>query len=83
MKKFLEEKNLIETLGFIHIEVQDQIVDMKRLMESVQFSPSIKKLTLEGFTFDQEAHGKSISRMLSESKTLKELEIIDCYFGYI
>lgn len=49
-------------------------------MEAVQYNTKLKKLTLSFMQFDQEAHGKILSKMLNDSKSLRELDINFCEF---
>lgn len=42
----------------------------------------MRKLTLSSVTFDEEAHGKSLGRMLSDSKSMRELDIQNCDFQH-
>jgi Ran GTPase-activating protein (RanGAP) involved in mRNA processing and transport len=37
-------------------------------------------VTIQGMTFDEEAYGKAVGRMLNDSKTIRELDISNCEF---
>ena len=82
LKDFLSKKGLIETLGIVNCTFQDSVTDFKRTIEGVQFSSKMRKLTLANIVFDEEAHGKSLGRMLSDSKTMRELDISSCEFQH-
>jgi hypothetical protein len=49
-------------------------------MESIQYNTKIRKLTLSFMQFDEESHGKQISKMLNDSKSMRELDINFCEF---
>ena len=75
LKEFLSKKLLLETLSFVNVTFTDSVQDFKKIMEGIQFNQKIRKLTFQGMIFDDESHGKSLGRCLSESKTIRELDI--------
>lgn len=49
-------------------------------MDGIMLSPNLKKLTLSNLIFDLDAHGKYLSKLLTMSSSLRELDLDTCKF---
>ena len=71
---------MIETFSLFNVEFQDVTSDFKRILEGLQCSSKIRKVTFGGMVFEHDSHGKGLGRMLLDSKTIREIEFINCEF---
>jgi hypothetical protein len=71
---FVKNTSILDSLG-LHKMKFDDIQDFKKLLDAASFNPRMRTLSLQGIEFDDEIHGKSVSRCILESRTLKELDL--------
>jgi hypothetical protein len=64
----------LETLGFAKVSFEDMF-DFKKIMEGIQNNNKIGKILFSNMIFDEELHGKSVGRVLTDSRTMRELDL--------
>jgi hypothetical protein len=74
LSEFLKKHEIIETLGLVKTTFEDNL-DFKRVMEGVQANGKLSKLLFSNSVFNEELFGKAIARALTDSKSLKELDL--------
>ena len=81
LHEFLKSKSIIETIGLVGVTFEDKI-DFKKITEGMQISPKLLKITFKDMNFDEELYGKSIGRALTDSRTIRELDISNIIFEH-
>lgn len=79
LSEFLKKKPILETLGLVKVTFEDAY-DFKKIVEGVQLNSKMKKILFSNSVFDEELYGKSIARLLIDSRSLKELDL--SYMSY-
>lgn len=65
---------IIETLGLVKVAFED-VFDFRKVLEGVALNPKLNKITFANSVYDEEFYGKSIARMLMDTKSIKELDL--------
>lgn len=73
LRDFLIKKPLMETIGFENCKFENKLIDFKKIMEGIRMGAKIRKVTIGGFAFDNEAYGKIMGGLLTDGKQIKEL----------
>ena len=71
---FCKTTAIIESLGLCKV-IFDDGQDFKKLVEAVSINPKIITFAVQGADFDEDYHGKTMSRCILESRSLKELDL--------
>ena len=81
LSEWLKNKALIETICFLRVTFED-LTDFKKVTEGVKCNAKLAKLSFQQMAFDEEIFGKSVGRILSESRTIRELDVTHVLFDY-
>ena len=81
LSEWLKNKALIETLGLIRVTFED-VVDFKKITEGMKVNNKLLKLSFQNMNLDEEVHGTAIGRVLSDSRTIRELDMSHVLFDY-
>ena len=81
LSEWLKTKALIETICLLKVSFED-LIDFKKLTEGMKLNQKLLKLSFQYMNFDEEVHGTSIGRVLSDSRTIRELDITHIVFDY-
>ena len=81
LAEWLKTKALIETICLSKVAFED-MVDFKKITEGVKFNQRLVKLSVQQMNFDEELCGTSIGRVLSDSRSIRELDISHVVFDY-
>ena len=60
----------------------EDIVDFKKVTEGMKLNQKLNKLSFQHMNFDEEIHGTAIGRILSDSRTIRELDVSNIVFDY-
>jgi len=72
---------MIETLGLIRVTFED-VHDFKKITEGMKLNNKLLKISFQHMNLDEEIHGTSIGRVLSDSRTIRELDMTHICFDY-
>ena len=72
---------MIETLGLIRVSFED-VHDFKKITEGMKLNNKLLKVSFQNMNLDEEIHGTSIGRVLSDSRTIRELDMTHIVFDY-
>ena len=81
LSEWLKTKALIETICLLKVTFED-IIDFKKITEGMKLNQKLLKLSFQYMNFDEEVHGTSIGRVLSDSRSIRELDITHIVFDY-
>ena len=81
LHEFLKTKSILETIGLVGVTFEDKI-DFKKITEAMQISPKLQKITFKDLNFDEEIYGKAIGRALTDSRSIRELDISNVTFEH-
>ena len=71
----------METLGLCRVTFEDN-TDFKKIMDSIQQNGKLNKLTVQHFEFDEESYAKSLGKVLTNSRSVKEVDISNVEFTH-
>ena len=81
LSEWLKSKALIETMGLVKVSFED-VCDFKKITEGVKLNQKISKLSFQSMNLEEEVHGTAIGRVLSDSRTIRELDMTHIVFDY-
>ena len=81
LSEWLKQNSLIETIGLIKVTFEDA-TDFKKVSDGIKLNAKLNKLSFKYMNFDEEVYGTSIGRILSDSRTIRELDITHIIFNY-
>ena len=81
LSEWLKHKSILDTIAFSKVAFED-IIDFKKISEGIKLNARLTKVGFSQMNFDEEVHGNSIGRVLSDSRTIRELDVKDIVFDY-
>jgi len=81
LSDWLKSKSIIKTIGFSKVTFDDML-DFRKVTEGMKLNQKLTKISFQYMNFDEEIYGTSIGRILSDSRSIRELDISNVVFDY-